>query len=168
MPLRYVPVLPVPVLEITRTLILDTTLDVGGGSVADDTPHTLARIPLRWMIRECFKTNTGIRFHGELLKRIGLDPGALHPVVQPRPPALVPDAAHRTSVAAPVAEGTEEDHEVRDALAPVYDQLSLAWYTWWPLELLPTTKKNKTDWCVGFRSLVLLFTLSNGADARWV
>ncbi|KAI8981357.1 hypothetical protein BD414DRAFT_443685 [Trametes punicea] len=57
--------------------------DVGGGSVSDDTPHTLARIPLRWMIRECFRTNTGIRFHGELLKRIGLDPATLWPVPEP-------------------------------------------------------------------------------------
>ncbi|OSD00890.1 hypothetical protein PYCCODRAFT_1370341 [Trametes coccinea BRFM310] len=57
--------------------------DVGGGSVPDDTPHALERIPLRWMIRECFRTNTGIRFHGELLKRIGLDPATLWPEPQP-------------------------------------------------------------------------------------
>lgn len=53
--------------------------DVGGGSVPDDTLHSLARIPLRWMIRECFRTRTGIRFHGELLKEIGLDPARLWP-----------------------------------------------------------------------------------------
>ncbi|KAI0800499.1 hypothetical protein C8Q74DRAFT_1191585 [Fomes fomentarius] len=116
--------------------------DVGGGSVQNDTPHTLARIPLRWMIRECFRMNTGIRFHAELLRRIGLDPTALHPVVQPRPPALKPDPAHRDSVAQPVAMSTEEEHEVRDALSPVYDQLSLAPY-WWVLEVLPGTKKRK-------------------------
>lgn len=33
-------------------------LDVGGGSVPNDTPHSLARIPLRWMIRECFLAKT--------------------------------------------------------------------------------------------------------------
>ncbi|KAI0640161.1 hypothetical protein C8Q77DRAFT_1044697 [Trametes polyzona] len=54
--------------------------DVGGGSVPDSTRHSLARIPLRWMIRECFRTGTGIRFHGELLKDIGLDPATLWPV----------------------------------------------------------------------------------------
>ncbi|KAI8981358.1 hypothetical protein BD414DRAFT_549728 [Trametes punicea] len=110
--------------------------DVGGGSVTDDTPHTLARIPLRWMIRECFKTNTGIRFHGELLKRIGLDPAALHPIVMDRPPPLEPKATYLESVAPPVPHTTEEEHEVRDALSPIYDQLNLAKY-WWLLEFLP-------------------------------
>ncbi|KAI0370474.1 hypothetical protein BV20DRAFT_1035927 [Pilatotrama ljubarskyi] len=57
--------------------------DVGGGSVPDAMSHSLARIPLRWMIRECFRTNTGIRFHGELLKEIGLDPATLWPNPQP-------------------------------------------------------------------------------------
>ncbi|KAH9854307.1 hypothetical protein C2E23DRAFT_883906 [Lenzites betulinus] len=111
--------------------------DVGGGSVDDSTPHTLARIPLRWMIRECFKMNTGIRFHGELLRRVGLDPAALHPVVLDRPPALRPQPdVHLTSVAPPVPHTTEEEHEVRDALMPLYDQLALAPY-WWVLEVLP-------------------------------
>ncbi|KAI0756454.1 hypothetical protein C8Q80DRAFT_1128679 [Daedaleopsis nitida] len=54
--------------------------DVGGGSVLDTEKHSLARIPLRWMIRECFRTNTGIRFHAELLKEIGLDPATLWPI----------------------------------------------------------------------------------------
>ncbi|KAH9897659.1 hypothetical protein C8Q73DRAFT_366292 [Cubamyces lactineus] len=114
--------------------------DVGGGSVKDDVPHTLARIPLRWMIRECFKTNTGIRFHAELLKRIGLDPAALHPVVLDRPPPVQPLKEHLDSIAPPVPYTTEEEHEVRDALSPVYDQLSIAPY-WWLLEMLPMKKR---------------------------
>lgn len=40
------------------------------------------------MIRECFKTNTGIRFHSSLLRNIGLDPESLYPIVKERPPAL--------------------------------------------------------------------------------
>ncbi|EJF67348.1 hypothetical protein DICSQDRAFT_77001 [Dichomitus squalens LYAD-421 SS1] len=56
--------------------------DVGGGSVADSEKHSLARIPLRWMVRECFRTNTGIRFHAELLKDVGLDPQNLWPHVK--------------------------------------------------------------------------------------
>ncbi|CDO73380.1 hypothetical protein BN946_scf185013.g14 [Trametes cinnabarina] len=116
--------------------IIVRTVDVGGGSVTDDTPHTLARIPLRWMIRECFKTNTGIRFHGELLKRIGLNPAALHPIVLDRPPPVQPQPeVHLNSIAPPVPQTTEEEHEVRDALSPIYDQLSLAPY-WWALELV--------------------------------
>ena len=106
----------------------------------DDTPHSLARIPLRWMIRECFKNNTGIRFHAELLKRIGLNPVSLHPTVQNRPPALKADPTHATSVAPPVSQGTEEDHEVRDALSPLYDQLVLAPY-WWALEMVPMAER---------------------------
>ncbi|KAI9066492.1 hypothetical protein FKP32DRAFT_1601720 [Trametes sanguinea] len=110
--------------------------DVGGGSVTDDTPHTLARIPLRWMVRECFKTDTGIRFHAELLKKIGLDPAALHPIVIDRPPPIEPSSVHLETVAPPVPYTTEEEHEVRDALSPVYDQLDIAKY-WWLLEFLP-------------------------------
>ena len=59
--------------------------DVGGGSVSNDTPHNLARIPLRWMIRQCFLANTGIRFHTHLLRHVGLDPASLYPIVKERP-----------------------------------------------------------------------------------
>ncbi len=48
-------------------------VDVGGGSVKNDTPHALSRIPLRWMIRECFKCNTGIIFDAIMLQQIGLN-----------------------------------------------------------------------------------------------
>ncbi|THH13472.1 hypothetical protein EW146_g6748 [Bondarzewia mesenterica] len=48
--------------------------DVGGGSVETDERHSLARIPLRWMIRECFRTNTGIIFDANMLENeVGLD-----------------------------------------------------------------------------------------------
>ena len=58
--------------------------DVGGGSVLDTEKYSLARIPLRWMVREVFRTNTGIRFHAELLKDIGLDPASLWPHPKPQ------------------------------------------------------------------------------------
>lgn len=51
--------------------------DVGGGSVPNKTRHSLARIPLRWMIRECFKTTSGIKFETAKLAHIGLDPSTL-------------------------------------------------------------------------------------------
>ena len=36
--------------------------------------HSLARIPLRWMIRECFRVGTGIIFDVHMLKhQVGLD-----------------------------------------------------------------------------------------------
>ncbi|KAI5116432.1 hypothetical protein M0805_000211 [Coniferiporia weirii] len=63
--------------------------DIGGGSVPNDTRHSLARITLRWMIRECFLTNTGIQFEADKLRDIaGIDPANLYPIVKPRPPPL--------------------------------------------------------------------------------
>ncbi|KIJ36474.1 hypothetical protein M422DRAFT_782226 [Sphaerobolus stellatus SS14] len=58
--------------------------DVGGGSVENHVRPNLSHIPLRWMIRECFKKNTGIMFNMESLRIIGLDPSALYPTVLPR------------------------------------------------------------------------------------
>ena len=40
------------------------------------------------MIRQCFAANTGIRFHTELLRHVGLDPASLYPLVQERPPPI--------------------------------------------------------------------------------
>lgn len=51
--------------------------DVGGGSVPNDTAHSLARIPLRWMIRKCFRAKTGIIFDVELLRKFGLEPATV-------------------------------------------------------------------------------------------
>ncbi|KAK0237401.1 hypothetical protein EDD85DRAFT_830042 [Armillaria nabsnona] len=62
--------------------------DVGGGSVENSTRYSLSRIPLRWMIRECFKAETGIMFDSGRLRQIGIDPATLYPSVMPRPPAL--------------------------------------------------------------------------------
>lgn len=59
--------------------------DVGGGSVSNRTRHSLSRIPLRWMIRECFACDTGIIFDADILReRIGLDTTSLYPVFKPR------------------------------------------------------------------------------------
>ncbi|KAL5496039.1 hypothetical protein ACEPAH_3132 [Sanghuangporus vaninii] len=45
--------------------------DVGGGSVPNSRRHSLSRISLRWMIRECFRMNTGITFNKQMLADIG-------------------------------------------------------------------------------------------------
>ncbi|KAI3604564.1 hypothetical protein WG66_008327 [Moniliophthora roreri] len=137
--------------------------DVGGGSVSNDTKPNLARIPLRWMIRECFKTNTGIMFHTDLVREMGMDPDALYPEVKARPPPLpiIPDKHYiqhipTKSILARLTQSqketnlpnfsgsestllrphTEEELELADALSPVYDQLSLKWF-WWILEFWP-------------------------------
>jgi hypothetical protein len=53
--------------------------DVGGGSVDNGERNSLARIPLRWMIRECFKVNTGIIFDAHMLKHeVGLDTDSIY------------------------------------------------------------------------------------------
>ncbi|PBK63020.1 hypothetical protein ARMSODRAFT_894919 [Armillaria solidipes] len=74
--------------DIEEVWFVGCHCDVGGGSVKDSTRYSLSRIPLRWMIRECFKAETGIMFDSERLREIGLDPATLYPFVMPRPPAL--------------------------------------------------------------------------------
>ncbi|KAL5514281.1 hypothetical protein ACEPAG_2369 [Sanghuangporus baumii] len=67
--------------------------DVGGGSVPNSTPNSLARIPLRWMIRECFLARTGIQFEAESLKALGLVPASLYPRVMKTPhPEEIPQS----------------------------------------------------------------------------
>ncbi|KAI6017467.1 hypothetical protein EDC04DRAFT_478799 [Pisolithus marmoratus] len=122
--------------------------DVGGGSVKNGTRNSLARIPLRWMIREIFKAEVGILFHRSMFNQIGMDPSTLYPHVIPRPPAIfnspikadvdVPSAADDAAIQCD-PEGkfvSEELEDLFDACSPIYDQLKLAWY-WWILEILP-------------------------------
>ena len=110
------------------------------------------------MIRECFIANTGIQFHRESFKGIGLDPETLDPFVTPRSEPLKPSSstitelrgsAHKAEAteatltdeaqASPIAASSfqaEEDEELADAISPVYDQLKLSW-AWWILEIIP-------------------------------
>ncbi|KAI6136038.1 hypothetical protein F5141DRAFT_4726 [Pisolithus sp. B1] len=106
--------------------------DVGGGSVASDTRYSLARIPLRWMIREIFKADVGILFHRSMFQRIGMDPSTLYPHVILRPPAI-PMHGHSDR---DVKFVSEEVEDLNDALSPINDQLMVAPY-WWILEVLP-------------------------------
>ncbi len=116
------------------------------------------------MVRECFKTNTGIMFETEALREIGMDPATLYPLVTPRPPPVlacpehkirkppvnpIPVRLHATLTKKKLAEihaqhaaaprtflGSEEEEELHDALSPAYDQLKLK-RVWWVLEILP-------------------------------
>jgi len=118
--------------------------------VSNGTPHSLARIALRWMVRECFLTNSGIRFKSADLGDIGLDPASLYPNVQRRLPphstanAIIEpplkDPTKRRYYPADVKHKSEEDHELLDALSPIYDQLEGdSGGFWWILEKLPLT-----------------------------
>lgn len=65
--------------------------DVGGGSVKNGERNSLARIPLRWMIRECFNANSGIIFDAHMLKHeVGLDIENIFKA----PKALSPETHH--------------------------------------------------------------------------
>jgi hypothetical protein len=133
--------------------------DIGGGSVGNGTRHNLARIPLRWMVRQCFILRTGILFHKTMFKDIGLDPDTLYPHVLPRPPPVpyTPDClAHKYEEPVNFAKsdaGTvtviepfinEEEEDMLDALTPIYDQLKLA-KGWWFLELMPNKQRYQKE-----------------------
>jgi len=65
--------------------------DVGGGATPNGTRHQLSRIPLRWMIRQCFECNTGIMFYSGTLVEVGLDVPTLWPVYKtPKKPIVGP------------------------------------------------------------------------------
>ncbi|PFH48601.1 hypothetical protein AMATHDRAFT_149478 [Amanita thiersii Skay4041] len=120
--------------------------DVGGGSVLNGTRPKLAHISLRWMIRECFRRDSGVLFDPEGLKDLGLDPTTLYPEVTKRPPALFPNETHyiksptkykQPPVVPPnLAHMSEEERELCDALAPMHDHLVMT-PLWFALECLP-------------------------------
>lgn len=105
------------------------------------------------MIRECFKCETGIQFHRDMFKFIGMDPSTLYPFVVPRPPPVEAynltrhDQEHADQRVEEFDQSgdwgtlTEEEEDLRDALCPIYDQLQLAKW-WWILEYLPLKVKS--------------------------
>jgi hypothetical protein len=112
------------------------------------------------MIRECFKTHSGIIFNTEDMKSIGLDPATLHPNILPRPPAIpidqfnpqffISDPPKKTPTPEEIAQisaeqltQTEEEIEVADALAPIYDMLA-SFSAWWILEFFPLRYRFQT------------------------
>jgi hypothetical protein len=149
------------------------------------------------MIRETFKTNSGIMFNSAGLRRIGLDPTGLYKNVRDRPPPVVLGGDETWKEREPVeltwrsrlsswwhggggislsaaeegrlvfsrvygADGTvnvdvhgadgrvlkssEEEEDLKDALAPIYDKLRWAW---WILEILPMrfrVQKEDREW----------------------
>ncbi|KDQ57349.1 hypothetical protein JAAARDRAFT_157565 [Jaapia argillacea MUCL 33604] len=135
--------------------------DVGGGSVLNGTRHSLARIPLRWMIRQCFLCNTGIMFHADQLYSVGLDPTSLYPTIKERSPPITtierpfavkdyPKMMEKPFVNMGVIgfgiklTVNEEEEDLYDALSPIYDQLAMN-KGWWILELLPMKQRFQHD-----------------------
>ncbi|KAG5645630.1 hypothetical protein DXG03_005621 [Asterophora parasitica] len=52
--------------------------DVGGGSHSNQIQESLSYIPLRWMIKECLLTGSGVLFDLQYLKLIGINLGKLY------------------------------------------------------------------------------------------
>jgi hypothetical protein len=102
--------------------------------VKNGTRHSLARIPLRWMIRECFTTHTGIIFDAHMLRNeVGLDIESIYRAPEPLPPPdgpLPPPQSHGWKFE---GEATEELH---DALSRIYDPLQEHAY-WRAIEEVP-------------------------------
>jgi hypothetical protein len=140
--------------------------DVGGGAVPNNERHMLSRIPLRWMIRQCFECETGILFNTAVLAENGLDIRSVWPVYQtPKKPVVGPSPRMLELYEKGQVPGLEkrsaaldlegrfknqklgkeeieilpeqvEDHF--DALASINDQLVQA-RGWWILEVWPVT-----------------------------
>lgn len=126
--------------------------DVGGGSVLNETRNSLAKISLRWMIHECYRTQTGVQFRRSVLEDLGIDVGTLDPQrLAPHPPSVITGhpnthTATRTTdgnpglpvtTEAPMSASKEEEEEERaDALSRMHDQLEMV-RAWWVLEWLP-------------------------------
>jgi hypothetical protein len=69
--------------------------------------HSLARIPLRWMVRECFKTDTGIIFDAHMLMHeVGLDIDSVLKV----PPLLSSENLHLSRPSGAELEGFSFRH----------------------------------------------------------
>lgn len=132
--------------------------DVGGGSEKNEVRSNLARIPLRWMVRECFKLKTGILFDRRMFEVIGMDPNNLWPVVKQRPPPVHqfsgnPPPKIRTFMTTPGKNGllveddsfvSEEEEDLADAKAKINDMLDIA-KSWWILELVPQKIRYQKD-----------------------
>ncbi|KAI9702716.1 MAG: hypothetical protein M1820_006100 [Bogoriella megaspora] len=151
--------------DVLEVWFMGAHADVGGGAVANECRHMLSRIPLRWMIRQCFQCNTGIVFDTASLAEQGLDVHSLWPTYQPPeypslgpPPSLMEQyengeelsRRHRSllltskyKAAADESPGnqrlaflSEANEDFFDALSSINDQLVQA-KGWWILEFLP-------------------------------
>ncbi|KAI1127249.1 hypothetical protein F5Y10DRAFT_278249 [Nemania abortiva] len=107
--------------------------DIGGGAVLNESRHMLSRIPLRWMIRQCFDCNTGILFDMARLAEQGLDVVSLWPeYLEPTKPTSGPPprlmTKYNKKTLAPVQRRSTflpigpEDYTIDDA--PTVDDLN--------------------------------------------
>jgi hypothetical protein len=55
-------------------------VDIGGGSVSDTADHSLANIPLRWMVRQILLAQCGIMFSSQALETLDISAAVFPPV----------------------------------------------------------------------------------------
>ena len=131
--------------------------DVGGGAVKNEIRNNLARISLRWMVRECFRLNTGILFLRDTFKTIGLDYATLWPVVKDRlPPVFTfsrgPPSPTRSLLTVGVNGAledvddfvNEEEEDLADILSPINDMLKIS-KSWWIMKFVPQKIRFQRD-----------------------
>jgi len=106
--------------------------DVGGGSTPNTDAHTLANIPLRWMMQEIVRANCGVQFDYDAFAQwdipttIGQDD-------------LKSSATNQASGGGTSTEGvTENQADAIDVVQSMHDQLK-AMPLWWILEIIPTS-----------------------------
>lgn len=116
---------PTNVLEVWFT---GAHADVGGGAVFNEERHMLSRIPLRWMIRQCFECDTGILFNTAPLAETGIDVPTVWPVYKAlKKPVVGPSPTmvekyesgelppiKRRSTALGILRGDEKDHKEKE------------------------------------------------------
>lgn len=160
-------------MNLTEVWFAGAHSDIGGGAVPNETPNDLARIPLRWMVRECFLNKTDILFHSSELNKIGLSPDTLWPVAkvptlsepkladvnekgsayhEGRHPNKATDMKVVNSPLPSLSKlvpdekvrlGTTEDE--KDAVQPIHDRLSRN-PMWWILEPFSTKERHDGTW----------------------
>lgn len=91
--------------------LLNIFLDVGGGSVSNETSASLSNISLRWMVHEVISSGCGILFDAEALKHVKIEDN-------------------------PKASSEEVEMDTRDALEPKHSAFRRR-PLWWLLEILP-------------------------------
>ncbi|KAH9070710.1 hypothetical protein EDB83DRAFT_359405 [Lactarius deliciosus] len=118
--------------------------DVGGGSTPNTTGHSLANIPLRWMIQEAMRADCGIQFDMPSFARWNI------PIAVGQDPSTsdAPSQGHGGNDGS-VTEGSVTESNPADALdiaQPIHDDLQQA-PAWWLLEIIPTqfTYQNTQD-----------------------
>ncbi len=120
--------------------------------------NNLARISLRWMVRECFKLKTGILFERKMFSFIGMDPDVVWPEVKPRPAPILKFSGNPPPATRPflnvIGENglveedntfvNEEEEELADSRSPINDMLKIG-KSWWILEFVPQKIRFQKD-----------------------